>query len=94
MPLNEKHQLSILQDILTNHQLDCSGTASECQQMERLIQSLLGNQQVNEQMKNTLLDVYNYSLHGQNAKNMDEHITEHKNNLSMWIDDISHYNLT
>jgi len=94
MPLNGQHQLSILQDILTNHQVDCSGTVSECQQIERLIQSLLSNQQVDEQMKNTLLDVYNYSQHGQNAKNIDEHIIQHKDNLSMWVDNINNFNLT
>lgn len=94
MPLNEQHQLSILQDILTNHQVDCCGTVSECQQIQRLIKSLLVNQQVDEQIKNTLLDVYQYSQHGQNTKNMDVHITQHKDNLSTWIDEIGNYNLT
>ncbi|WP_458412177.1 YtzH-like family protein [Schinkia sp. CFF1] len=94
MPLNEQHQLSILQDILTNHQVDCCGTVSECQQIQRLIKSLLVNQQVDEQIKNTLLDVYQYSQHGQNTKNMDVHITQHKDNLSAWIDEIGNYNLT
>lgn len=94
MPLNEQHQLTILQDILKNHQVDCCGTVSECQQLERLIQSLIGNQQVDEQMKNTLMDVYNYSLHAQNSKNMDDHINQHQDELSMWIDDLGSYNLT
>lgn len=94
MPLTSQHQLTILQDILKNHQLDCCGTVSECQQMERLIQSLLANQQIDEQIKTTLLNVYSYSQHGQYAKNMDQHITEHKDDLTMWIDDIDGYNLT
>lgn len=94
MPLNEQHQLTILQDILKNHQLDCCGTVSECQQLERLIQSLLGNDNVDQQIKNTLLDVYTYSQNGQNTKNMDQHINQHKEELSMWIDSIDNYNLT
>lgn len=94
MPINEQHQLTILQDILKNHQLDCCGTVSECQQLERLIQSLLGKDNIDQQIKNTLLDVYTYSQNGQYTKNMDQHINQHKEELSMWIDSINHYNLT
>ena len=40
MPINQQHQLEVLKDILVNHQSDCCGTVSECEQLERLIQSL------------------------------------------------------
>lgn len=91
MPLNEHHQLTIIQDILTNHQLDCCGTTAECQQVERLIQSLL-EKQVDENIKSTLLDVYNYCQHGQYTKDLNEHIHQNQENLSLWIDNINNYN--
>lgn len=94
MPLNQQHQLSILQDILKNQQLDCCGTVAECQQMQRLIQSLLGYSQNTPEIEDTLLAVYSYSQHGKNAKNLEQHISAHKDDLSIWINSISDYNLT
>ena len=32
MPINQQHQLEVLKDILVNHQSDCCGTVSECEQ--------------------------------------------------------------
>ncbi len=94
MPLNEQYQLSLLQDILRNHQIDCCGTVSEYEQMQRLIHSLQGHKQVNNEMNNTLVDVYNYSLQGQNADNIDDHILKHKENFEQWINNLNDLNLT
>lgn len=91
MPLNYEHQLTILKDILTNHQSDCCGTVSECEQLERLVQSLLLNDQVTDDVKSKLNDVYYYSQSGKYSSDLDQHITNHQNQLSQWVTDIDSY---
>ncbi|MBO9130877.1 YtzH-like family protein [Bacillus sp. 165] len=85
MPLNHEHQMEILKDILTNHQTDCCGTVSEYEQLERLIKSLMTNDNVNNEMKNMLPDMYSYSQSGKNASDLDQHITSHQDELSNWL---------
>lgn len=85
MPLSHEHQVSILKDILINHQSDCCGTVSECEQMERLIKSLMGNDSVDTQMKTMLNDVYYYSQSGKYSPDLDQHISDHQEQISNWI---------
>ncbi|MDM5156865.1 YtzH-like family protein [Bacillus sp. DX1.1] len=85
MPINQKHQLEILKDILVNHQSDCCGTVSECEQLERLIQSLLANDNVNSDVKTMLNDVYYYSQSGKYSPDLDNHISNNQEQLSQWI---------
>jgi urease gamma subunit len=91
MPLNHEHQLTILRDILMNHQSDCCGTVSECEQLERLVQSLLTNEQVTDDVKSMLNDVYYYSQSGKYSSDLDQHITNHQNQLSQWVTDFDTY---
>lgn len=85
MPLNHEHQMAILKDILVNHQSDCCGTVSECEQLERLIQSLLANDNVSNEVKTMLNDVYYYSQSGKYSPDLDGHISGHQEQLSQWI---------
>lgn len=41
MGLNRQHQLQLIKDILTDHQLDCCGTVAEYEQVGRVIQLML-----------------------------------------------------
>jgi DNA topoisomerase VI subunit A len=91
MPLNHEHQLTILRDILMNHQSDCCGTVSECEQLERLIQSLLTNDQLDDGVKSKLNDVYYYSQSGKYSSDLDQHITNHQQQLSQWVSDLESY---
>ena len=43
MSLNYQHQYSIVTDILTNHSEDCCGSVAECEQLGRLVKSLIVN---------------------------------------------------
>lgn len=88
MPLNYTHQIDILKDILSNHQMDCCGTVSECEQLERLIDSLLANSNIDQEAKQVLLDIYSYSQTGKQSQALENHITSHQNQLSQWITDI------
>lgn len=88
MPLNFHNQLSILMDILSNQQTDCCGTVSECEQLERLIKSLLSNPDISSEAKNVLIDVYEYSQNAKYTQNLEEHILSHQQDLSIWIEDI------
>ncbi|MFZ3589387.1 YtzH-like family protein [Bacillus sp. DJP31] len=88
MPLDFHNQLSVLMDILSNQQTDCCGTVAECEQLERLVKSLLANENISSEAKNTLMDVYEYSQSGKYTQHLDEHILSHQQNLSGWIEDI------
>ena len=89
MPLGYNDQMSVLKDILSNHQSDCCGTVSECQQIERLIKSMLGNDAANEQVKNTLYNIYDYSQNAKNTQHLDEHIQTHQQDLSQWVSELN-----
>ncbi|HWO96352.1 MAG TPA: YtzH-like family protein [Bacillus sp. (in: firmicutes)] len=88
MPLDYSDQMSILKDILSNHQSDCCGTVSECEQIERLIKSMLGNETTNEQVKNTLYNIYDYSQSAKNTQHLDQHIQTNQQNLSQWVSEL------
>lgn len=91
MPLSQQHQVTILKDILTNHQSDCCGSVSECEQVERLVKSLLANGQVNQQIIPILNEIYTYSQNGKSTDNLDNHINTHQDQLSSWVDSIDQY---
>jgi YtzH-like protein len=88
MPLQYQDQVSLLTDILTNHQTDCCGSVSECEQLERLIKSLLVNSNIDQNVKNVLEQVYSYSQNGINSNNLDNHIESHQQELSQWVENI------
>ncbi|NRG44912.1 YtzH-like family protein [Bacillus sp. CRN 9] len=88
MPISQKDQLSLLQDILTNHSSDACGSVSECEQLERLVQSLMLQNDLQEDMLPILEEVHKYSQDGIQAKNLNTHIEASKQNLSQWVDDM------
>jgi hypothetical protein len=88
MPLGYNDQMSILKDILSNHQSDCCGTVSECEQIQRLIKSMLGNEITNEQVKSTLYNIYDYSQSAKNTQHLDQHIQTNQQNLSQWVSEL------
>lgn len=85
MTISHEHQLMILKDILQNQQLDCNGTVSECEQLERLIKSLLTNDNITDETKLMLSDIYYYSQSGKNSSDLQEHISNHQNQISQWV---------
>jgi hypothetical protein len=85
MPLSHQDQLQVLHDILTNHLSDCCGTVSECEQMERLIKSLLGNDELDSQTKQLLEEVYYYSQQGKYTPDLDSHINTNQDNITNWV---------
>jgi hypothetical protein len=88
MPLSHEHQMTILKDILSNHQTDCCGTVSECEQIERLVKSLMGNANIQQHVKDVLPDIYTYGQNGKYSTNLDEHILSHQQQLSQWITEL------
>jgi DNA-binding transcriptional regulator YbjK len=89
MPLSPNDQYGLLRDILENHQDDCCGSVSECQQIQRIIQSILGSQSLDDNTQQLLYDIYAYSQTGRNTKNLDEHITNNQQHLTNWINDLN-----
>jgi hypothetical protein len=89
MPLNHEHQMTILKDILSNHQTDCCGTVSECEQIERLAKSLMGNEQVGSHVKNVLPDIYDYGQNGKYSVDLDSHILSYQEQLSNWVNQLT-----
>ncbi|WLR56026.1 YtzH-like family protein [Mesobacillus subterraneus] len=91
MPLSHQDQVNLLKDILSNQQTDCCGSVAEYQQLERLIKSLMVNTNVDGNIKSILQDVYQYSQHGVNASDMEQHIQTNQGQLSQWVNDIGSF---
>lgn len=91
MPLTEHDQVNLLKDILNNHQTDCCGSVSECEQLERLIKSLMVNTNIDQNVKAVLQEIYEYSQNGINSTNLDTHIESNQQQLSNWVDHIDQF---
>ncbi|WLR50278.1 YtzH-like family protein [Bacillus tianshenii] len=91
MPLNPQHQRQILMDIMQNHLTDQCGSVSECQQMQRLAKSLVGNDKTDEQLKTLLHEIYEYSQKGAGTKDLNAHIQQHSPNLNQWLGTLQQY---
>ncbi|BBW95205.1 MULTISPECIES: YtzH-like family protein [Geobacillus] len=89
MPLDHTHQLTILRDILSEHQLDCCGTVAECEQIERLVKSLLANNEVSANVKDILPNIYAYGQGGKFTADLNAHISAHQRELADWVDQLS-----
>lgn len=81
----------LLRDILNNHQEDCCGSQSECEQLERTVTALLTQTGLDENVKSVLQEIYLYSQSGIHAANLESHIESHQEQLSGWVDDITQY---
>lgn len=91
LPIQYSDQVSLLKDILSEHQSECCGTVAECEQLERVIKSLMVNSNTDGQVKDVLEKVYFYSQSGRNSASLDQHIESHQSQLSQWIQDIDSY---
>jgi len=91
MPLNHQDQVILLKDILSDHQTDASGSVAECEQLERLAKSLMVNASVDQNVKNVLEDVYNYSQRGMQTADLARHISANQENLSQWVSHIDQF---
>ncbi|MEH7106353.1 YtzH-like family protein [Bacillus sp. JJ1764] len=91
MPLSHADQVTLLRDILNNHQTDCCGSVAECEQLERLVKSLMVNTQIDQNVKNILQEVYQYSQNGAQTADLDQHILANQENLSQWVNDIGQF---
>jgi hypothetical protein len=91
MPLSHDDQVTLLKDILNNHQTDCCGSVAECEQLERLVKSLMVNNEVDQNVKNILQEVYQYSHHGVGTADLDQHILSNQENLSSWVSNIDQF---
>jgi hypothetical protein len=91
MGLNQQNQIHLLKDILSDHQADCTGTVAECEQMERIIKSLMANTNLDAGLKGVLEDIYLYSQRGKSSASINSHIQEHQDHLTQWVEDIGSF---
>lgn len=91
MSLSHQDQVRLLQDILVNHLEDCCGSVSECEQLGRLVKSLLVNNSVSSDMQPLLEEIYTYCQSGKNSPNLESHINAHQEELSQWVGQINSY---
>ncbi|PLT32240.1 YtzH-like family protein [Bacillus sp. V5-8f] len=91
MPLSHENQIYLLKDILYNQQSDCCGSVSECEQVERLVKSLMVNTNINDNIRVILEEIYRYSQDGVNSTDLQAHITSHQTDLNQWVDEIGRF---
>ncbi|MDC3415805.1 YtzH-like family protein [Aquibacillus salsiterrae] len=86
MTLNVNDQLHVLYDLLTEQSEDCCGSISECQQIKRIVQSIMAKNSVNNQeLAQILPEIYHYGRQGELAQNLDEHISANQENIKNWV---------
>jgi hypothetical protein len=91
MPLKYENQVELLKDILSEHQSDCCGTVAECEQLERVVKSLMVHADVHQDLKGVLQSIYSYSQDGKNSPELNSYITSQQNALYQWISDIDSF---
>lgn len=65
------------------------GTVAECEQVERLIQSMLAKGYASTDVQATLQNVYKYTQDAKVFAHLDEHIQTNQQNLSQWVQELS-----
>ncbi|KAB2338879.1 hypothetical protein F7731_04840 [Cytobacillus depressus] len=91
MPISQQDKLTLLIDILNNHQMDCCGSVSECEQLKRLVKSLMAHRELNHHAQPVLEEIYYYSQHGAQTSQLDNHIEAHQAELSQWITEMNQF---
>lgn len=91
MPIQYTDQINLLKAILQNHSEDCCGSVSECEQIERLVKSLMVNQKVDQNVKAILNEIYAYGQTGKYTQHLDEHISNHQDQLNTWVNQIDQF---
>ncbi len=91
MPLNNQDKATVLRDILSSHQTDCCGSVAECEQVERLVKSLMAKTGINQNVKGILQEIYEYGQHGAQSADLDAHIEMNQGRLQNWVDDIDQF---
>ncbi|MET3697219.1 YtzH-like protein [Bacillus oleivorans] len=89
MPLNRLDQINLLKDILSNHTADCCGSVTECEQVERLVKSLMAQHNLDGNVIALLEEIYNYSQEGIQSSNLDSHITTYQPKLTQWVEEMN-----
>lgn len=74
-----------------NHLEDCCGSVSECEQIGRLVKSLLAKQPMSPDLEPVLMEIYDYCQKGSYTDDLDYHINTHQEQLSQWVGQIEHY---
>ncbi|MGP4041537.1 YtzH-like family protein [Gracilibacillus sp. D59] len=86
MALNINNQLDLLHDLLSLHAEECCGSASECEQISRLIRSLQQQPSIQNSDLVQIIDVIDqYGTLGATSHNIDEHINKHQPEIEQWL---------
>ncbi len=91
MPIHYTDQLNLLKDILERQLSGSRGSVSECEQIERLVKSLLANHVLDQRTKDILTDIYEYGQKGKYTQKLDEHIENHQDQLVQWVNEIGQF---
>lgn len=86
MPLTSKDQMNVLYDLLSEHSEECCGSTSECEQIQRLVRSLLSKRAIdNEAFLHNLPQIYDYGESGASSPDINQHIQIHQPQLHEWV---------
>lgn len=71
--------------------MDCCGTVSECEQLKRLVKSIMVQPGLDQHTQSILEEIYYYSQHGSQSAQLDNHIEAHQSELSQWVNEINQF---
>lgn len=91
MPLEKKHQIELLADILRNQAIDCCATGEEYEQLYRMSGHLLQEGEMAQGIRGTIEQIRDYSaLAGGNGMG-DLYVRQNQHQLLKWADQLQKY---
>lgn len=89
MTLSKEDRISLLKDILKNHNEDYCASKSEYQQANRLATQLKNEFGDDMDTHDILQKIHGYCQKGHKCKDHNSHITEFSSDLTGWVEHLS-----
>lgn len=89
MYLTVHNQLTLLHDLLDEQIVYQTVSTNEYRQIKRLIQSMIVNDQIDNNLSAILPEIYYFSIRGETAHSYKDHINENLTNIRSWISTIN-----
>lgn len=88
MYLTVQNQLTLLHDLLDEQITYKTDTLNEYQQIKRLVQAMITNENMDHELLHILPEIYYFGMKGENAYSLDSHITDHEEKIKDWLQTI------
>ncbi|HLS66694.1 MAG TPA: YtzH-like family protein [Pseudogracilibacillus sp.] len=85
MYLNVHNQLTLLHDLLDEQRTLKIDSTNEYKHIKKLVQTIIKNDNMNEELLTVLPEIYYYGMKGERALSVTEHIEQNICNIEKWL---------